>query len=393
MQILIVEVFDLTIKFRREIILYFTKHPLERVRHAILPSESKTKTVPQLRIKLAEIRKEVEIVLLEKLHRATTDLEDMNSRLKEMQLTNKDIQATGLDTNVRVQENQSRLRQDANLKEKNRFLSDVKSQLHLKAAKVIPLAVVVKTVSSVLKEEFSNHGRRRRGVPQQMSPIHLERDDTFSTWMNCEGSTMRVLAGSNFVDDTSIPLKWLSYASVWTAENMRHTGHVLAAFCQTSYTVTKRNRRNFPDIIKSLIYQLAEQHPSGLRSQREEIAEALNSPLWTHVDQNVAFEEMTKTLCDLMACFAEGSQMTLILDRLDQCCWSSNPDCKVGALDAPISSLLDVVRSGRLLRLRVKILLVMDHNPAKHIPSMFEWAVVEGWLPCKVNWDQPTCED
>jgi hypothetical protein len=271
---LIAGVFELTIQFCRETIVYFAKSSFGRTRNALKPGEAKLKTISQLRIKPAEIPKEMEIILLERLHSATLELRDMRIRLE-------DNQRTGKDTNERVQDNQSRLRLDAEMREKNEVLLDLRRHLGLKT-NMLSLSTTVKLVSSMLQEEFSSHGRNRRGIPQQMSASLLEQDDTITSWTRQESSSMLVLAGSNFVDDASVQLNWLSYASVWAAESMQSNGHVLAVFCQPSYRVTDRLRRSFPDIIRNLIYQLAEYHPTGLRAQREEIVEALHSSHWTH---------------------------------------------------------------------------------------------------------------
>lgn len=95
--------------------------------------------------------------------------------------------------------------------------------------------------------------------------------------------------------------------------------------------------------MRHLIYQLAEQHTCGLRSRRNDIKEALGSPLWSHVTPLNSFPEMTQTLAMLMEDFDEGIDITIVIDQLDRCSWSTEPDSEVNALQAAVSALLQVV--------------------------------------------------
>jgi hypothetical protein len=204
---------------------------------------------------------------------------------------------------------------------------------------------------------------------------------------------MLILGGSNLVDDDSIQLNWLSYASVWAVETMQESGHILAAFCQTDYTLTKGTRGKFVDIMQSLIYQLAEKHPSGLRSRREETSEALHSPLWCHSNPLVAYEKMTQTLSMRIAGFEDGTNITIVIDRLDRCAWSNEHVAARVALDAAISFLLALVQDESLHHLRVKVLLVMDAIPAMRVAKRLEWGRRHGALQYKVDWDQEAAEE
>ena len=77
-------------------------------------------------------------------------------------------------------------------------------------------------------------------------------------------STVLVLSGSNWVEDSAIQLNWLSFVSVWMATEIQRSSRTLSFFCQTEdRLVSRRKRRTFQDVVCSLNYQLAEQRPLG----------------------------------------------------------------------------------------------------------------------------------
>jgi hypothetical protein len=76
---------------------------------------------------------------------------------------------------------------------------------------------------------------------------------------------MLLLGGNNLIDNCTSQLNWLSYTSTLVVEELQSRTHILAVFCQTDYVVNIGSRLSYPDIMGNLIYQLAKQHPSGLR--------------------------------------------------------------------------------------------------------------------------------
>lgn len=372
---LIVEVFELVIIFCRETIDYFAKR-LCRLMKALSPKELKMKTVSRLRVKLLEIRRECEVMVLE-------ELADMRKQLRQ-------IQTTGNDTNSRVREGQVWMLK-SNLRAEESYLSELKQLLDLKRPVHAASSNTVAQYKSVLTKALSDHRRKRRS-PRQMSWALLKEERTFSNWLERAESAMLLLGGSNWLDDSSIQLNWLSYASALVVELTTQPACVLFFFCQTDYTIPRRKRRNFSDVVRNLIYQFAEQHPDRLRSRREDIAEALESPKWQDKDCAVAFDTMAQLLVKLMAAFDEGTEITIVIDRLDQCRWSDDPDNEVNELDKAVGSLLDVVRHPSLAHLRIKVLLVMDEGPAQEIAKIMKWAKGRA-LDWKVDWDQEADED
>jgi hypothetical protein len=393
LKMLVVDIFKLAITFCRETIAYFTEG--KRAIKALKPSEFRMKTASQLRIKLLEVRKECEVVMLQKLEGLRLKLEEMESqlqeanvRLGELQNTSKSIEATGLDTNTRVKDNQTKLKQDAEMRARKAYLSELRGQLGLKKADDTTTTDTVNRVKELLQTGFSGNRRKLRGVPQRMTPTLLEREEVFSKWRIEKTSSMLVLSGSNCIEDASNQLSWLSYASIWAVESARRTSHTLAAFCLINYTVTDRTRVSFQTLFNSLMYQLALQHPSGLRSRGEDVNEALSSELWTHHDPLVAMGKMTQTLISLMSEFAEGESITIIVDRPDKCYWPEDNEGEVDSLHVMVSSLVDIVQEESLHHLRIKVLLVLDAHAAKFIPKRLQWAKRHGVLNWKIDWDQ-----
>jgi hypothetical protein len=79
---LIVDVFELAIRFCRETIDYFTAPSVRRIKKAIGSRELKMETSSQLRPKLVEVRNECEVMMLRELKDARMALEEMKIRLE-----------------------------------------------------------------------------------------------------------------------------------------------------------------------------------------------------------------------------------------------------------------------------------------------------------------------
>ena len=114
------------------------------------------KSSSRLRLKLAEVRKECEVMMLRELKDARMALEEMQIRLEE-------IQITGKDTNSRVQENQERWRRESESKGKEARLSDIRRRLHLKSFIHMPNEAWVAKRKATLNDKFSRarHMRKR----------------------------------------------------------------------------------------------------------------------------------------------------------------------------------------------------------------------------------------
>ncbi|KAI9693538.1 MAG: hypothetical protein M1820_009190 [Bogoriella megaspora] len=380
---LIAEVFELTILFCRETIQYFAKR-IRRLTNAFSPKELKMKTVSRLRTKLSEIHRECEVMMLEELADTRKQLYDVQRQLRE-------IQIVGDDTNIRIREGESTMRK-SNLRADETYLSELKRLLGLKRPEDVQSLKTITHYKSILAKEISSR-RQKRKSPRPMSWTLLIEQRVFSDWLEQPNSAMLLLGGSNWSDDSSVQLNWLSDASLLVAESTKgQSARVLFMFCQTDYTAPKRKRRYFSEIVRNLIYQLAEQHPDHLRSHQQEMIDALESSKWRDEDSTVAFETMAQLLINLMAVFDKGTEFTIVIDRLDQCRWSEDPNNEANDLDKAVRSLFDFITHPSLKHLRIKLLLVMDERPAEKMTKIMKWDKDKG-LDWKVDWDQESDED
>ncbi|EUC44373.1 hypothetical protein COCMIDRAFT_27256 [Bipolaris oryzae ATCC 44560] len=265
------------------------------------PSEIKMENVCKLRMKLLEVRKECEILMLQKLEDVASELRSIKLelqkttfRLKAISSTAKSIEIASPDTNVRVQENQWRLRQDAESKARNKALSELKGQMQLKDVEEQSILDVASSVKRVLTAGFPQRRRKAR------------------------------------------------------------------VFCQPSHTITERSRRSFASIVKGLVYQLAEHHSTGLRLQHDLVREALSSTKWHREEPKTAFDHMLDLLSALMEHLPTKKPILMITDRLDQCRWSNESRRDCTELEDAVISLLHMMRNQTVQHPRLKILLVME---------------------------------
>jgi hypothetical protein len=206
-------------------------------------------------------------------------------------------------------------------------------------------------------------------------------------------STVFVLGGSNWVEDSAIQLNWLSYASIRMATEMQQSSITLSFFCQTEYRlVSPCKRRTFQDVVCSLIYQLAEQSPSGTEPRAEDLEDALSASEWQSSNCEVSFGSMVHLLIRPLTACDESSIITIVNDRLDQCNWANDQHENADALRMAVGSLIDLVSDPTLSYLNFRILLVMDEGPARHITSR-----LQSWKGLRfeglVDWHQEAEDD
>lgn len=385
LQKLILEVFELAIILCREIIKYFTTSSGGRVKKAINPKELKMKTMSQLRKKLVEVRKECEVIVLEALRDTRMDLKEVRAQLEEIRATNKDIQIVGRDTNSRVQEHQVWMRSESDTKTREAYLSDLRRRLKFNTSSHMSITDSTAKVTTILHDQFSGL-RRRRKRGKLLSHSMLMGEKTFSKWFETSKSSVLVLGGSNWVDDSAIQLNWLSYASTWVTTSAQPSRCTLAYFCQTDYRVTKRQARDFLDVMRSLIYQLAMQSPLATLPHIEDLVDITPLALQDR-GGTVALENMAQLMVKFLETCDKNSVITIVIDRLDQCRWSDNPDAGSSTLETAVESLLDVVRHTSLDSLKIRVLLVMDEGPARKIARHFRSWTGRG-LEAKADWNQ-----
>lgn len=391
----IIEAFQTTVEFCRQTAEYCAASSLQRAKEASL-KKGMLKTVSRLRIKLSEIHRECEVLMLqevtnigEKLNTVTIELSETQIRLQEIQARTKDIHSTGEDTNNRVRENQIWMERQEQSKAQRTYISELRVKLGLKDT--VKTADAVFRVRSLLRRLSENQERNGKS-PAEMSPRMLRSHKTFSQWYDRPKSSMLVLGGYNLVRDVDFEhadeeeMIWLSYASAWVAEEaLRKPCITLSYFGQLSYTIRKQQRRTLWYVLKTFIYQLAQILPEGLLEQFEKVVSDIDFSTWDGADSVEAIEQATGFLIALLEVLPEATSISVVIDRLDQCQWDDFNSKGVDGIGHAVRFLLQLVRQRRLSHLNIKILLVMNNYSAIDIAKTQKW--VEQFTAI-TNWHQ-----
>lgn len=341
---LIVDVFSLSIDFCRQTIEYCLSKSYKRVVESLSPKHIRQTAFSSLRAKLDGISREIETMLLLKV--------------TEMEQTLRRIESNT--TEVAVSTREHARKDDAEyLGKLMEYLRlSPKMNVHYDAGKY----------KTVLINEFSEH-RDGNKTPKALSFADIRSDAVFLDWLTSQDSSILLLAGENFVEDEE--LNWLSWASACIAEEAgaivceepASRAYIAHYFCHPSPVLrSDRLRRGFLEVITSVFYQLAKQHPGRLRSQRDRFADI---PRDESRSAEKVFAEVTQILTDVLLAFERGAEIILVLDRLDSCRWS---DQSQGLCDA-VRYLWTVVSDQALARnrIRLKIFMVMNVLPAREI--------------------------
>lgn len=380
---LIVEVFEHSVCFCRETITYFSKRS-RRLKDAMSPSPLKINTLSRLRRTLLEIRKECDIMMIQMISKLGIELQGMKQQLDDME-------RTGADTNFRIKRADSHFRR-VDSRDKASCLEKIKNLLALKRSDGLDSAPVIVAYKTSLLREFADHRRKNR-VPSNMSLKALYSEPSFLNWQAGARSSILLLGGNNFKDDSSIQYNWLSLASILMAEDMEDSATIVSLFCQTEYTPPRMRRRRFPDVIRHLIYQLAEQHQQALKDSLEDISRIMEALDKNNGNQDESIEYIFELLIPILGEFDNGSDIRLVIDRLDQCFWHDDRNTEQHSLDRLFGSLLQLIQATSLSKLRIKILLVMDEDPARKLANKFTWAKDRRRLDYKVDWHQEADDD
>jgi hypothetical protein len=374
LQLLIMDVFRLSIVFCRETVQYFAGSSIRRLRKS-LSEKDMEKTTTDLRMRLSEIHKECEITMLQLLFKQQERIEELGKCIRK-------LDRTGRNTNDIVSGLEARA--------KEKFLVRLMERLELEPELQDP-EVVISQVEKLLHVEFADQYYNHRAI-RGMSANLLQQDPVFSTWLHQKTPGVLLIGGKNYFDHSDVELSWLSSASVWTAKSQEDNGCLLAFFCQMTHSMGRSGRYTFQQIVDSFIYQLAARHPDALYAQQKTISKTRKSTAWSDNNRTVAFEARTRLLIDLMASFENDTIFTLVIDRLDRSRACEDADEDVEALEDAVSALLDLVRNEGAKKPLVKILLAMNDLAARRLARNFDWARNFG-LVTKIGWDQEVEDD
>ena len=394
---LIVGAFALTIKFCRYATEYCAGRSWQRVRDASIKDQV-LKTVSRLRLQLSEVRKECEIIMIQdlkdmrakldimdaKLDSQGIDIRSSNILLQDVQARGKDIRTIGEDTNLRVRENQAWMERRDRSKEQRAYLDDLKRVLELQTMTKTAdaLAKVDKLLNNLSEDQEHKHA-------ESLSAGLLQEDWTFASWYGSSQSSVLVIGGHSLpADDEDDPdmTSWLSFASGWMTRDSIRKGDCTLSFFAKLEEQTHR-RHTFWYIIRIFVLTLAQTLPEELLERQRETLSRFDHSGWKDVDTVDAIEQMVRLLTALLSDLPQGANISIVIDRLDQCQWA---DLQAKGIDGTVHAvrfLVQLVRDASLRRLRVKILLVLSAQSAKRVERRLDWARDNDFM-VNAHWNQ-----
>lgn len=365
--------------------------PAERVRDALSPAKTKMANLSKIRRQLVEIRKESELLMQKQISDMQKDVLRLERSMKLMSLRQ---DATHVDVRIgQVQHDQDHLA-------KLRKVLD-----HARATKRLPYSTDTARYKETLRNAFVNQRTSTRyTTPCKIDGDLLESEQKFNDWLAGTKSHLLLLAGNN-LPDSYTTLNWLSYASVFAVERLQsQCQHVAYVYCQTEYKTTDRLRATADEVMRLLIYQLANSHPDLLRNEHDTIAAALQACAdegeadnnWRSPDPAVAFDAMTALLTRLLNAFDTKKSITLVIDRPDACKegqaeyfeGSSSADWIYTVTEGLLRVLADV-------KCTVKVLLVVDALPMQRCKPLLKALPREtkDIFSQRLDWQQETEEE
>ncbi|KAG9200487.1 hypothetical protein G6514_006998 [Epicoccum nigrum] len=386
---LVIGAFEVTIEYCRRTTEYCTARSLRRVKDASLKRDEMLKAASRLRIKLSEIHKQCEIIMMQDLKEIrrnlvvmtvqlnTTEmkLNESNIRLQEIQEKSTDIHATGDDTNNRVREGQAWMERQERSRAQREYLSELRKTLDAKD--MIKASDAILQVTALLRRLSEDQTSGRKNAAQ-MSPAMLKANESFRDWNERSESSMLVLGGCNFVRETdSEPycdgeMSWLSFASAWyTQDALRNPGLTLSFFGQLNYNVKTQHRKTFWHVVKTFVYQLAQVVPEETLERHEKIIRDTDFSSWNEANDVDAIEEMSGLLGAMLDSVPDDVRVSIVIDRLDQCQWDGFTKNGVDGLGHAVRFLLQLVRHRKI---GLKILLVLNSRSAAAITKNQKWS-------------------
>lgn len=341
------------------------------------PTALKMDTLSNLRRVLSEIHKEIEVTMLAKF----LDVED---RLKQ-------IQIDGSDTNNRVCGTQSRI-EHATSKDDIGQLAAMRKLLGVKLQH--DTHTDVSRYKAVLAAEALQQRRGRR-VGRALDAGALLGDPSYSGWLQSSTSSILILAGENFGASAQMQLSWLSMASVLTVDELRRNPlgpdgescQALQFLCRPAVKATRDAHSTFDTVMQSLIYQLLQQNLESLHECAAEVEAARKSKAWQSADIEVALAAMANQVASLMAQLPADTDLTIVLDRPDQCGWKEDVVVNDVGLSRAMWTFIDLIKSPAVSHLRVKVLVVVDDLAGVRLAQAVQ-REKSRTVQCRVDWDQ-----
>ncbi|KAH0543405.1 hypothetical protein FGG08_002263 [Glutinoglossum americanum] len=171
---------------------------------------------------------------------------------------------------------------------------------------------------------------------EQMTPELLNEEETYLDWLNSADSCLLILSGITMAEGRlqggAATYSWLSPATVFIAEKAQSEKRLLAYFC-CHPELRAEDHPLAQDVISHLAYQLLVQRPEILRYKYSSFC-SIAQERWQSTDPKISVKLMARLLREtLMELEKLGDTKTvyIVLDRLDQCEWTSaaKPKCKI----------------------------------------------------------------
>lgn len=150
----------------------------------------------------------------------------------------------------------------------------------------------------------------------------LQADESFQNWQESEHSCLLALCGQNRTWDNATTLSWLSAAAVIVTEQLRGAKRLVAYYyCQVQLNMSDQRRPPLQELMAYLVYQIIASRPELMQIGSHKIKTAVSCDEWREINEEVALEVMRACLMDLLGLFQADEEITLVLDRVDRCCY------------------------------------------------------------------------
>lgn len=185
----------------------------------------------------------------------------------------------------------------------------------------------------------------------------IEQEPSYVSWEGASNSSLLMLSGENWAGERTLStLCWLSQIAVLLVEKqLSENRNIIYYCCQTSFTITDRQRVTIQNLMANLVYQLLSLRSKPLRSGTQDLKEIFTSPEWCSEEEDTALPVMANLLLLLLGSFSEKETVTIVIDRLD----TARIGCEDLTSEGILEALLNVTTKAKCI---VKILIITSSS-------------------------------
>ncbi|KAH7139859.1 hypothetical protein B0J13DRAFT_677006 [Dactylonectria estremocensis] len=369
---LVAKIYGEIILFTHDCIKYYNATSSGRLKHTTLhpPKVGIQPKVATIRRLLAETRWESEVLMQRQIANLAQHTEELKKHSQDLEKKLSELY-----------ELETRKQQDSD----ERSVTNFRTMLGIQEE---DLHCDHKRYKSLLDEAFADF-LLEQDRPYIMTLEMLQAEEPVQRWMKSRESGILNLAGQNWSLVNNTTLCWLSYVAVLLSKPCASGNEVVATyFCQATATIWSAKRPCIKNVVMSWLYQIAKSNPQLLRPGFENIARLLTSQMWTE-DAEGALDATRDIFHDFISGLDRSTRVTLIFDRVDQCCLSEKSDPSRFDLDTVLDWLISLAGKAPCT---LKILLITHCQPqqrGKMVKKRKHIAAIEsGLLIQKLDWDQ-----